>query len=103
MKEYINREDLMDVRQKAIWVYENANILNAKAIRDNLEPLLDKIVDLPAADVVDTVKGKWLTVYHDGKFKGGKCSKCGKYRKASSMKALRKSYKFCHGCGAKMS
>ena len=42
MNEYINRQELMDARQKAIWVYENANILNAQAIRDNLKPLLDE-------------------------------------------------------------
>ena len=103
MNEYINRDDLMDARQKAIWVYENANILNAGTIRDNIKPLLDKIVDLPNEDVVDPVKGKWLTVYNDGKFKGGKCSKCGKYKKASNINALRIGYKFCHGCGARMS
>ena len=102
VNEYINRNELMDARQKAIWVYENANILNAGAIRDNLKPLLDQIVDLPAAPVDDHVKGKWLTVYSDGKLKGGKCSKCGKYKRASSMNALRRGYKFCHGCGAKM-
>ena len=93
----------MDARQKAIWVYENANILNARAIRDNLKPLLDQIVDLPAVDVVGPVKGKWITVYHDGKFKGCKCSKCGKYKKSYNIQVLRKGYKFCHGCGARMS
>lgn len=47
-KEYIEREQLMDVREQAIWVYENANIINAQTIREKLKPLLDKIVDLPA-------------------------------------------------------
>lgn len=42
----------MKEREGAIWVYENANIINAKAIRDALKPLLDKIVDLPDVNVV---------------------------------------------------
>ena len=43
----INRDELINERDLAIKVYENANILNAKAIRDYLKPLLDKIVELP--------------------------------------------------------
>ena len=59
MKEYINREELMDARQKAILVYENANILNTKAIRDGLRPLLDKIVDASATkDLTEVVRCK---------------------------------------------
>lgn len=66
MKEYIDREELMDVREKAIWVYENANVLNVQTIRDNLKPLLDKVVDIPAADVVKVVRCEnctWYTPY----------------------------------------
>ena len=46
--------------------------------------------------------GRWLTVIHDGKFKGGKCSVCGKFKKHWSMKNLREQYKFCHKCGSRM-
>lgn len=52
MKEYIEREALLSSREKAIWVYENANILNAKAIREALKPLLDDILNIPTAEVV---------------------------------------------------
>ena len=46
--------------------------------------------------------GCWLTIIHDGKFKGGKCSVCGKFKKHWSMRLLREQYKFCHRCGSKM-
>lgn len=52
MKEYIEREALLSSREKAIWVYENANILNAKAIREALKPLLDDILNIPTTEVV---------------------------------------------------
>ena len=42
----IDRDALLNERDLAIKVYENANILNAKSIREFLKPLLDKIVDL---------------------------------------------------------
>ena len=41
----IDANALMDARDKAIRVYENANVLNAGAIREGLKPLLDLIVD----------------------------------------------------------
>ena len=73
-KEYINREDLMGVREQAIWVYENANVLNARTIRDNLFPLLNKIVDAPAANVKEIKYGHW-ELAEDGD--GVVCSECG--------------------------
>lgn len=59
MKEYISRDELMDSRQKAVWVYENAHIINTKEIRDGLRPLLDKIVDVSAVkDLTEVVRCK---------------------------------------------
>lgn len=51
MKEYIRRDKLLEARKQAIFVYENANILNIEGIRVALKPLLDVIVDIQAADV----------------------------------------------------
>lgn len=57
--DYIDREKLMKERDLAIRVYDNANILTAKAIREGLKPLLNKIVDLPKIEVEETT---WITV-----------------------------------------
>ena len=56
MAEYIDRKQLMKERERAIQVYEDANIFSVEAIRSGLKPLLDKIVDLPTADVVEVVR-----------------------------------------------
>lgn len=87
MNEYINRQELMDARQKAIWVYENANILNAQAIRDNLKPLLD-----------ETDKhGRWYLA-DDGD--GLVCSECGEDFCNIYLEVER--FKYCPNCGAYM-
>ena len=97
MNEYINREELMDARQKAIWVYENANILNARAIRDNLKPILDKIVDITAADVAEVNHGRWYLA-DDGD--GLVCSECGEDFCNIYFEVDR--FKYCPNCGAYM-
>lgn len=58
MAEYVDRKQLMKERERAIQVYENANIFSVEAIRSGLKPLLDKIVDLHTADVVEVVRCK---------------------------------------------
>lgn len=37
MGDYIERKELMSERKEAIWVYENANIINASTIREKTE------------------------------------------------------------------
>ena len=56
MAEYVDRKQLMKERERAIQVYENTNIFSVEAIRSGLKPLLDKIVDLHTADVVEVVR-----------------------------------------------
>ena len=58
MNDLIRRSALIAAREKAIWVYENANIINTDAIRENLKPLLDVVVDAPAVDAVEVVRCK---------------------------------------------
>lgn len=58
MARYIDAEELKQERDMAKKAYENANIFTATAIREHIKPLLDKIVDLPAADVVEVVRCK---------------------------------------------
>lgn len=67
-----------------------------------IESVVEYIGELPAADVVEVKHGEWMPVYYNGKLKGGKCSICGKYKKAYNITLLNKNYQFCHGCGAKM-
>lgn len=68
----------------------------------NVPKLLDWLNSQPAADVVEVKHGKWIPTYHHGKFTGGKCSVCGKFKKTYNIVKLHKSYRFCHKCGAKM-
>ena len=58
MARYIDAEELKQERDMAKKAYENANIFTATAIREHIKPLLDKIVDLPTADVVGVVRCK---------------------------------------------
>lgn len=64
MADYIRREDLMAARERAIRVYENANIFNAAAIREDLKPLLDAVVDVPAANVTEIIHCKDCAYFH---------------------------------------
>lgn len=98
MKEYIERGKLFNTREMAISVYENANIFTVDAIRGGLKPLLDKIVDVPSADVKEVVHGKWIDAYPilepHPMFAYGICSECGAQTGTIT--------NYCHNCGAKM-
>ena len=59
MTDYIKRDALLEARELAICAYENAGVFNADAIRNYLKPLLDAVVDTPAADVAEVVHAKW--------------------------------------------
>lgn len=54
----IRRDDLMKERERAIKAYNNANTLSSSAIREEIKPLLDKIVDAPAIDCTTVVRCK---------------------------------------------
>lgn len=90
MNEYVNNTELMSARQRAIWVYENANILNATAIRDNLKPFLD----LPTSEINH---GRWYLA-DDGD--GVVCSECGEDFCVLLYEVMR--FKYCPNCGAYM-
>ena len=103
--EYIKRGDLLEAHKRAIRAYENANIFNASAIREDLKPLLDVVVDAPAADVVEVVRGKpvvkvrpvTIADYHEeiGRFAADGSTL---YRK--NMVHAEIPYKHCPVCGA---
>ncbi len=70
---------LTEAREKAIQVYENANIFTVKAIRDGIKPLLD-ITD---TDVTEMKCGKWIETHHENIWGNPtsvlECSVAGKY------------------------
>ena len=96
MKEYIDRKELFDEIETAIYVYNRADILIPESIRKGLKPLLDKISNTPAAEVKEVIHAKWL-----GKPLGGystvRCSNCNITFKENSGR-----WKYCPECGAKI-
>lgn len=89
---YIKRTDAIEYLIRLQMELEDMDVIDIKWA----------INDIPAANVTEVAVGKWLPSYHDGKFKGAKCSVCGKFKRAHSMKQFRECYQFCHRCGAKM-
>lgn len=75
MSDYIKRNELMEARDLAINAYENANILNADAIRKRIKPLLDAVVDVPSIDVIEVIHCKDCAYFHPYPFepKYGSC------------------------------
>lgn len=104
MTDYIKRDALLEARELAICAYENAGIFNADAIRNHLKPLLDAVVDTPAADVADVVHGEWLRSDDDwNSLTTIQCSLCSEewcFETDDDVSLL--NYKYCPNCGAKM-
>ena len=96
MADYIRRDALREARNLAIRAYENANVFNADAIRECLKPLLDAVVDTPAADVAEVVHGEWEETDCDTII----CSRCGFEYDLICMAI--EDYTYCPNCGAKM-
>lgn len=94
MAKCIKRDALLEARELAICAYENAGVFNADAIRKYLKPLLDAVVDTPAADVAEVVHGRWVDNDIPDSILSG-CSVCG-FTCGSS------SFFYCPICGAKM-
>ena len=109
MTDYIKRDALLEARELAICAYENAGIFNADTIRNHLKPLLDAVVDTPAADVAEVVQGQWEETdwreYDAQSCETIRCPKaaivCTNCRCAFKKDALWKR-NFCPNCGAKM-
>ena len=96
MTDYIKRDALLEARELAICAYENAGIFNADAIRNHLKPLLDAVVDTPAADVAEVVHGRWEC--------GKPCPVCGEDRFKGLDADIWADWEphYCPNCGAKM-
>ena len=113
MAEYIKRDALLEARELAICAYENAGVFNADAIRNHLKPLLDAVVDTPAADVAPVRHGKWIfgkdLPYSWGQIPKNKyhlyCSECLEQafnRSEDNDPDFDVDTSYCPNCGAKM-
>ena len=98
--EYIKRADLIEARKRAIRAYENANVLNANAIRTALKPLLDAVVGAPAADVAPVVHEKWLLDRWPS-WPHRECSRC-KIMFPRTTEVADQYWQYCPNCGARM-
>lgn len=97
MSDYIRRDALREARNLAIRAYENANVFNADAIRKRLKPLLDAVVDTPAADVAEVVHARWERVRSNWH-----CTGCHKGYRITNGAPMASSFSYCPNCGAKM-
>ena len=107
MTDYIKRDALLEARELAICAYENAGIFNADAIRNHLKPLLDAVVDTPAADVAEVVHGRWILHHTVTGNPYTECSNCCtnvavKTDKGTSAKLDMRGMPYCPFCSAKM-
>jgi hypothetical protein len=103
MAEYIKRRDVMKICEGYSEHCFNSSDGNGQDIADRI---LDDVVELPTADVVEVKHGEWVVdkdkkILHIGKTSKTrcityKCSECG------AKSGNNKSFKFCHSCGAKM-
>lgn len=91
MAEYINKRDALKIMRDAWDICENGDFAISEAI--------NCVESLPAADVVERKKGKWLE--HDTDKTFAKCSECGCYWELAIVKEC--NMDFCPHCGAEMS
>ena len=85
MSDYIKREDALDA-----W-YDNERFTDIEAI--------------PATDVVERKRGKWIYQFHEDEV-GVTCSECEGYAESFARwiydEGYRIDYNFCPNCGAEM-
>lgn len=103
MTEYIKREGLMEfpIRRNH---YDRKN--GNKHFINGIETVLEYAENLPAADVVPVVHGKWIIGTGDDEF-DVKCPKCGwddifEVAGIAAVKRISETMHYCPNCGAKM-
>lgn len=90
MSDYISREDAVDELQ--VKVFHN--------LTDEYYGTMQVLTELPAADVVPVVHGKWIEEWWHGE-KTRKCSVCNLTQTVNVYNGEVK-FKWCPYCGAKM-
>lgn len=93
MDKYIEREALI---KESTFMFDYA-LGHCKCV------LVEDILNIPAADVVEVVHGEWVHIkdYGGGKC-SGHCSVCWTLQEADNPSALKGSFRYCRWCGAKM-
>ena len=94
MGDYISREVVINRLLKIIESYQNY-VSNVRP--DVVRHCINVVDSIPAADVRENKRGKWLSCKpYNPEFNGYECSECGaKYQDLSP-------YNFCPNCGARM-
>ena len=91
MAEYIDREELLELYCTGNTVLDDVGVVPLQVIRQN-------IIDMPAADVVPVVHGRWIEKSDPARKIYFECSHCGaQENKHTAIKGY-----YCWRCGAKM-
>lgn len=94
MSEYIKREDALNAIRKSPISNMSTRLF-----------CVDAIADIPAADVVERKRGKWIYQFHEDEV-GVTCSECGMYEESFAKwiydDGYRVVYNYCPYCGAEM-
>jgi hypothetical protein len=96
MAEYIKRTDVMKICEGYSEHCFNSNDSKGQDIADRI---LDDVVEIPTADVVEVKHGEWKHTVEKGNVYNHhffNCSLCGASAFTSGYE------KYCHECGAKM-
>ena len=88
MTDYISRDAVINIMKRNWALLTDAN--------DAMQESIDAIRELPAADVVERKKGKWMRISYKSGY-GYKCSVCG-----SIYNKRKRRLNFCPNCGADM-
>jgi exosome complex RNA-binding protein Csl4 len=98
-EKYIDQKEAIQVIQDISNHYHKTYVSNARA--ETAEWCLKKLKDIPAADVVEVVRGKWifdrLVSTSGGTYGVRRCSRCEAYYQDVGY-----GYNYCPNCGAKM-
>ena len=93
MAEYIDREELLELYCTGNTVLDDVGVVPLQVIRQN-------IIDMPAADVVPVLHGRWILEREpDGKPYCFHCSVCDD---DFHYIGITVAYDYCPNCGAKM-
>lgn len=95
MTEYIEREELL---------YEFREIMPDIGVNELADELYNVALNLPAADVAEVKRGKWIEVQKENIWNDIvpvlECSACGKYTVGT--RGIMTKSNYCPNCGAKM-
>lgn len=93
MAEHIERDKLL---------YEFREIMPDIGVNELADKLYNVALDLPAADVAEVKRGKWVKPHWRNSVSCANCSICGAEAYHYDFHGVQKTYRYCPNCGAKM-